>query len=70
MGAQMKGVQLSNKIAWEQFYKEIPKQPFLLINLGDKDSLQFSEKCSSTMILWDSIGKSVTLVSVSHRLMK
>ena len=70
MGAQMKGVQLFNTIAWEQFYKEIPKQPFLLINLGDKDCLQFAEKCSSTMILWDSIGKCVTLTSVSHRLMK
>ena len=43
MGAQMKGVQLFNTIAWEQFYKEIPKQPFLLITLGDKESLQFSE---------------------------
>ena len=62
----MKGVQLFNKIAWEQFYEEIPKQPFLLINLADKDSLQFSEKCSSTMIVWDC----VTLTSVSHRLMK
>ena len=70
MGAQMKGVQLSNTIAWEQFYKEVPKQPFLLISSGDKDSLQFAEKCSSTMILWDSIGKCVTLTSVSHRLMK
>ena len=70
MGAQMKGVQLFNKIAWEQFYEEIPKQPFLLINLADKDSLQFSEKCSSTMIAWDSIGKCVTLTSLSHRSMK
>ena len=70
MGAQMKGVQLFNAIAWEQFYKEVPKQPFLLINLGHKDSLQFSEKLSSTMIAWDSIGKCVTLTSLSHSLMK